>query len=334
MTSKTIPLSGEEIKVEYSGGANAWLRNDGAAAVYASAAAGITPGADGVIEIPSGGGMPVYGANGTVYLLGSGKVHLVGSDYSTSPFVRASLGGEAGVNTNAAQAVELDGLQEGVPFSEILLDGDIVGQEITLRACGKNLISKPYSSDPGERGGIDFAVNGDGSITMNGTATSNAFFKFTDIGGEFPVGTYTISGYISPTIYAYVNIYGADGTKKAIYSAAENGTTFTIDEPASFSVMLVVNTDTVCDNVTVFPQLERGSSATTFEPYSGSEIKVTPNQAPYSVPNDIRQQDGINNIMVSAGTVQVTGARRNLALKKVWDKLDELTAAVIVSNGE
>ena len=237
------------------------------------------------------------------------------------------------VVSSAAGFVSLDELQGGVPFSEIVLNGDIVGQEITLRACGKNLISKPYSSAPGERGGIDFAVNGDGSVTMNGTATGNAFFKFTDIGGAFPAGMYTISGYISPTIYAYVNTYGADGTKKAIYSAAENGTTFTIDEPASFSVMLVVNAGTVCENVTVFPQLERGSSATAFEPYSGSELKITPDQAPYSVPNDIRQQDGINNIMVSAGTVQVTGVRRNAAMKRVWDKLDELTTAIIVNNG-
>ena len=29
MTSKTISLTGEEIRADYSGGTNAWLRNDG-----------------------------------------------------------------------------------------------------------------------------------------------------------------------------------------------------------------------------------------------------------------------------------------------------------------
>lgn len=37
MTSKTIALSGAEIRVDYSGGTNAWLRNDGTDVIYASA---------------------------------------------------------------------------------------------------------------------------------------------------------------------------------------------------------------------------------------------------------------------------------------------------------
>ena len=226
---------------------------------------------------------------------------------------------DSDVVSGAAGFVSLDGLQGGVPFSGLLLDGDIAGQEVILRACGKNLLSRPYSSAPGERGGIDFAVNGDGSITMNGTAASTAFFKFTDIGGAFPAGTYTISGYANPNVYAYVNVYSVvDGTKKAMYSAAENGTTFTIDGSAPFSVMLVVNSGTVCDNIRIFPQLERGSSATAFEPYSGSELKITPDQAPYSVPGSIAQQEGENCVFVSAGTVRVTGVRSNRALHKIW----------------
>ena len=45
MTSKTIALSGAEIRADYSGGTNAWLRNDGTATVYASTAPGVTAGA-------------------------------------------------------------------------------------------------------------------------------------------------------------------------------------------------------------------------------------------------------------------------------------------------
>lgn len=54
MTSKTIVLTGEEIRADYSGGTNAWLRNDGTATVYASTAPGVTAGADGVVSIPAG----------------------------------------------------------------------------------------------------------------------------------------------------------------------------------------------------------------------------------------------------------------------------------------
>ena len=106
MTSKTISLTGEEIKVEYSGGANAWLRNDGTAAVYASASAGISAGADGVVSIPAGQAAAIYGASGTVYLLGTGSVQLVGSDYTSCPFKTSAQSGGSGADEVARAAIE------------------------------------------------------------------------------------------------------------------------------------------------------------------------------------------------------------------------------------
>ena len=105
MTSKTIPLSSEEIKVEYSGGCNAWLRNDGTAAVYASGAPGISAGADGTVSIPAGQSVGVYGANGTVYLKGTGSVQLIGSDYSTNPFRNSAASGGSGADEQARAAI-------------------------------------------------------------------------------------------------------------------------------------------------------------------------------------------------------------------------------------
>ena len=106
MTSKTITLSGEEIKVEYSGGCNAWLRNDGTAAVYASGAPGISAGADGTVSIPAGKGAVIYGANGSVYLKGTGSVQLVGSDYSECPFYDSAASGGSGADEQARAAIE------------------------------------------------------------------------------------------------------------------------------------------------------------------------------------------------------------------------------------
>ncbi len=105
MTSKTINLAGKEIKVEYSSGANAWLRNDGADVIYASASAGISAGADGVISIPAGQAAAVYGANGTVYLLGTGSVLLVGSDYAECPFGKSAQSGGSGADDVARAAI-------------------------------------------------------------------------------------------------------------------------------------------------------------------------------------------------------------------------------------
>ena len=106
MTSKTIPLSGEEIKVEYSGGCNAWLRNDDTTTVYASGAPGVSAGADGTVSIPTGQAVAIYGANGTVYLLGTGSVQLIGSDYSDCPFKTSTASGGSAVDEQARAAVE------------------------------------------------------------------------------------------------------------------------------------------------------------------------------------------------------------------------------------
>ena len=105
MTSKTIVLTGEEIRADYSGGTNAWLRNDGTATVYASTAPAVTPGADGVVSIPAGQAAAIYGACGAVYLLGTGSVMLVGSDYTACPFKTSAQGG-SGADDVARAAIE------------------------------------------------------------------------------------------------------------------------------------------------------------------------------------------------------------------------------------
>ncbi len=105
MTSKTIALTGAETKVEYSGGSNAWLRNDGTDVIYAAAVPGIAAGADGVVSIPAGQAAPVYGANGTVYLLGTGSIMLIGSDYAECPFKTSTSSGGSGADEVARAAI-------------------------------------------------------------------------------------------------------------------------------------------------------------------------------------------------------------------------------------
>ena len=73
--------------------------------------------------------------------------------------------------------------------------------------------------------------------------------------------------------------------------------------------------------MTVYPQLEIGSTATPYEPYSGSVTTIIPTSNPYTIPDDIRQQDGLNNISVSVGELSVTGVRKNAALKRIWDNM-------------
>ena len=322
MSDRTIALNGAETEVHFSGG-NAWLRNDGAAVIYAAKTAGIAAGADGVVSIPAGQSAPVYGANGTVFLLGSGSVQLIGSDYATNPFDCVSSGGGADIVANAAEMVTLDGLQGGVPFSNITVSGDVVGQEVTLTACGKNLLKFSGHVESETISGVTFTRGANGVITANGTATAVAQYlsdtvEMTD--GE----TYTLTGCPAGGSSAG---YSITNQTTANITDIGSGKTFTYDAAAFGSPRFKIRIAAgyTCDNVVFRPILCSGAPVT---------AKITPDSVPYTVPNDIRQQDGINNVSVSAGEVSVTGVKRDAALKRIWDKLDELTAAIIVSNGE
>ena len=106
MTSKTIALTGAETRVDYGGGTNAWLRNDGTDVIYASTTSGITAGADGMVSIPAGQAAAIYGTFGTVYLLGTGSVQLVGSDYTACPFKTSAQSGGSGADEVARAAIK------------------------------------------------------------------------------------------------------------------------------------------------------------------------------------------------------------------------------------
>lgn len=216
--------------------------------------------------------------------------------------------------SDTAELVTLDNLQGGVPFSGITLSGDIVGQDVTLTACGKNL-SDLSDVDGKLISGISFAYD-NGNVVLNGTATAPIYVG---IKIHLSAGTYTVSG-------------GADKNARMVLrnkswldiADAIAGATATVVSD-DYYVHIAISSGTVCDNYIITPQLERGAVATEYEPYSGSVITITPDSNPYTVPNDIRQQEGINNVSVSAGEVSVTGVKRNAAVKKIWGNKADLS---------
>lgn len=224
----------------------------------------------------------------------------------------------------------------------------ITGQNITLWACKKNLMCYPYWVEKQggtlEHNGITYTLNADMSISANGTATADSYcilqhltmspnvnrlIKNTDyfLSGS-PVG----SG--AGTYMIYAGIYDDDGNRVEIYKDYGSGVSIRIANNYRCTPSILIKKGQTVSNLIFRPQLELGSAATDYEMPSGTSYTITPDNNPYAAPNDIRQQDGLNNISVSAGILSVTGVRKNAAIKRIWEKLDELTTAIIVSNGE
>ena len=204
MTSKTISLTGAELRVNYSGGTNAWLRNDGTDAIYASTTPGITAGADGVVSIPAGQAAAIYGTCGTVYLLGTGSVQLVGSDYTACPFKTSAQSGGSGADSVARAAIEVHAgnadihvtADEKAYWNTLSGKNELDNPDFRVNQRGQNEYSTGYTVDrwyistdkckaAPETNGI--------RLTATATLTSNthAFWQ----NNEFPLppGKYTLS---------------------------------------------------------------------------------------------------------------------------------------------
>lgn len=213
----------------------------------------------------------------------------------------------------------------------------ITGRELTVAVSGKNLIPTDYMTKSGTYNGVTFSVNDNGKFDISGTATKGftlvSFIKNMPlVGGK----KYTFScnkQYDTNTFNCNAMIRAKDGTWK--YTVVSYPLTIIAsdgDYIGSFGIWANEGVEMSVKDVTV--QLEIGETATEYETPVGSVTTITPDSNPYTVPNDIRQQDGLNIVSVSEGELSVTGVRKNAAVKKIWDKIDELTTAIIVSNGE
>ena len=203
MTSKTIVFTGEEIRADYSGGTNAWLRNDGTATVYASTAPAVTPGADGVVSIPAGQAAAIYGACGGVYLLGTGSVQLVGSDYTACPFKTSAQGGGSGADSVARAAIEAHAgnadihvtAAEKSAWDGLSNPNLLINPDFRVNQRGQNEYSTGYTVDrwysPGKCSAAPISGGVKLTSTVTASSTTHAFWQ----NFEFPLppGKYTLS---------------------------------------------------------------------------------------------------------------------------------------------
>ena len=341
---KTVNLAaGAELAVDKLGGTNTRIVNRTSAMLYASRTDGIIKGGSNVLAVPSGKGDYLEGTCGRVYLLSEagGEVQLEGAD-TFRPFDSAAVTGGKAVGN----PVVMDGLQGGVPFSEITVSGeDISGKELTLNVCGKNMLKNPYSGKSVTSKGVTFTGNSDGGIIISGTNDGTYFseidfFSFTD-NFIFPVGKYTlsVSELSDETARFIIDCYDSNNVWVKTF-ANKNNQTFEItqnDIDAGYKIRAYIRVyKNITADRTYYPQVEFGTAATAYEPYSGAEYKLTPDSNLYTVPADIRQLEGRNTLYTadSGARLSVRYSKANAELKRIWDKLDELTTAIVVSSGE
>ena len=177
-------------------------------------------------------------------------------------------------------ATEYEPYTEKYVGDKTLVSDNTYKYKIPIVNLGKNLLSYPYNFTTRTENGLTFTDNGDGSIKINGTATNRTGFVFRNqiIDAIDKAKAYVLSGGEDGNVFLQIDFYNGI-TWKNLVDTGNDGKAIIDFTKMNFdytrvAVGLVVKANTVCDNITIRPQLELGETATEYEPY---RVPVTAN---------------------------------------------------------
>lgn len=167
---------------------------------------------------------------------------------------------------------------------------DVSGMNIAR--CGKNLCPNEIISTIG--GTVEITNNSDGSLTFNGSPTNNYYAYVYNLRSPNTKmwapwlkkgGTYTFSmsgdnGGVYFEMY-HTKDTGVFGTYNICIGPGESVTYTLPTDRTGLILRYRINANTTVSNCTVKVQIEEGSTATTFEPYSGNDYTISFNNVYY-----------------------------------------------------
>lgn len=176
------------------------------------------------------------------------------------------------------------------PINKLTIDG-VCKQNTTT---GKNLLNLSNLTSR-VWNGITITKREDGSYSFSGTATDSTSFTL-PLNLTLSPGTYTFS---FETVQGFL-VRLEDENKAEVFKVNDNkkSVTVTLSEEKQIKRLYFWASSGSTYNKDVFPQLEQGSQATNFEPYTGCQPSPSPNYP--------------QNISVLTGDIKLTSCGKNL----------------------
>lgn len=198
--------------------------------------------------------------------------------------------------------------------------------KVKVTARSKNILPYPYMMASGVVNGITYTVNGDGSVTANGTATENAIFTFFVKSADKPLhflskGTYTLS---CTQIEGARFMYGPvnNGVRDWVIVPFEGATVTLTDTYFIRNLYVEITKGTTVNNFTFYPQVEEGSTATEWSPYIDITAVKSRNLIPYPYNETTKTVNGITFSVHNDGRIAVKGtATAQCVMKLVGSEL-------------
>lgn len=180
--------------------------------------------------------------------------------------------------------------QSGTPTPSAPVAVKTVTGENVVKITGKNLV---YPEPRGSASnGLTAAYNADsGNITISGTATTTWSIPFATVQQPLPAGTYTLKQFGTLTTGTLgMNFNYVDGTASGDKrtNASTLTVTFTLTKPVLSCYVFVGGlSNGAAVSGTVQLQLEKGSTATDFEPYQEQSYEVNLGKNLFDKDNDV-----------------------------------------------
>lgn len=168
----------------------------------------------------------------------------------------------------------------------------ISGREsVDVRACGKNLLPR---QTPQTESGVTLTVQADGGVHLTGTCTAAEGdpITFSVLMGVTLNGQHTFSMGNAQAIGSHLQMRLLESNDAQVSTAPTNfgastanaTNTFELDGQYVYGWLIRVGGGETYD-VTLYPQLEAGDTATAFEPYRSMGGTVTPTEPLYGLPD-------------------------------------------------
>lgn len=146
-------------------------------------------------------------------------------------------------------------------------DSSPIEHEMNVRVSSKNVIPYPYAQTTKTEKGITFTDNGDGTITVNGTATGDTAMTLVNSPTSLSEGSYVLSGTPNGSVTTYYIQAYIDG-KYGRANVAGQTAIYSVNKGQKVTrIEFYVKTGATFDNLVVKPQFERGTTATDYTPY-------------------------------------------------------------------
>ena len=208
--------------------------------------------------------------------------------------------------------VSMEPIQEGTGDPSPDNIRPITGREsVTVTRTGKNLL--PNTGESKTTAGVTWTKNADGTITVSGTATGYSDFEIGFAKVTPDMGTITLSGIGGTTNvnWGYITLRDANNESIVNLSTGSASASLTFDisgYPNADTIRVTIKrNNNVGTSGVIKPQLELGSTATAYEPYTADSATIQLGTTVYGGTVDVTTGVmTVDRAMVDMGTLNWT----------------------------